>query len=199
VTDARSILVAAYEDVQAANLPDSLQAIALSKQIDLHAALSGLASTAHAGPVSRAATSTGNATTSHSAVPIDDPLSAIAARIEVARETVAEVYDVRDGVPSLIIPPGKLPSQVAAATKELALLVAGAHQATGGEWTALDPIREVCVDFKKYDQGNFAKTIKSMDSAFNFRKESERKQLVKLARPGWDQYASLVRRMGGEV
>ena len=199
MTDARSILVAAYEDVQAADLPESLQPIALSKQIDLHAALSGVASAAPVGPASSGPASTINASTSNSAAPSDDPLSAIAARIEVARETVAEVYDVRDGEASLIIPPGKLPSQVAAATKELALLVAGAHQATVGEWTALDPIREVCIDFRKYDQGNFAKTIKSMDSAFNFRKESERKQLVKLARPGWDQYASLVRRMGGEA
>jgi hypothetical protein len=36
-----------------------------------------------------------------------------------------------------------------------------------------------------------------MDGVFNFRRESARKSLVKLARPGWEQFKAEVQRLGG--
>ena len=66
------------------------------------------------------------------------------------------------------------------------------------DWTVWDEIRAVAADFKKLDSPNFAKTIREMDEEFNFRKASERKMLVALARPGWERLAAAIRRLGGE-
>jgi hypothetical protein len=190
----REVLVAALEDVEATSVPEDLRVTAFSKVFDLHS--------------NGAAPQMSNSGAGHSARPggaaaaldTGDPLDAIGTRLQIARETVAEVFDIRDGKVQLIIPPGKLSSKVATATKEIALLVAGGGQAAGvEEWTSMDSIREVCSDFKKLDQGNFAKTVRSMEDLFNFRKESERKTSVKLARPGWEALPELVRRLGGEA
>jgi hypothetical protein len=191
---ARDVLKDAMEDVEEAGVPDDLRVVAFQKVFDLRAGNfapaqpRGLGQPGNGRPIAPA----GDETVS------GGPLGAIAAKISADREAVAEVFDLRDGHPELIIAPGKLPEQVAAASKEIALLVAGGRQAAGSEeWTSLDLIRSVCSDFKRLDSGNFAKTMKSMQDVFNFRKESERKISVKVARPGWESFATLVKRLGG--
>jgi hypothetical protein len=186
----REVLVATLEDVKETDVPEALRVIAFSKVFDLRV-----------GTVTPAPSPAGvhqpQGRRDAGGDP-SDPLSAIAHRIGTSRDTVSEVFDVRDGTAELIIPPGKLPTATASATKEIALLVAGGHQAgEGEEWTPVDAIRDVCRDFKKLDSANFAKTVNSMQDVFNFRKE-ERKASVKLARPGWDTFGALVRRLGGE-
>jgi hypothetical protein len=120
-------------------------------------------------------------------------------RCSPERATVAEVFEVLDGDLELIVPAGKIADRAASGTKEIALLIAGARQAAGVEdWTSLDVIREVCSDFKRLDSGNFAKTIKQMEDVFNVRRESERKMLVRMSRPGWEAFGTLVKRLGGE-
>lgn len=189
------------QDVEAANIPSDLRAVALWKAIDLRSGTGGPptpglgTTTAGAGAsLARPSPVAGDHATASG-----DSLASIAHRLGVDRATVEEVFTLQGGELELIVPVGKLPSKVAAATKEIALLIAGGRQAAAiEEWTSWDAIRAVCVDYKRIDTTNFAKTIREMDDVFNFRKDSERKLSVKVARPGWDRLAEAIRRIGGE-
>jgi len=192
VDKSREVLVEALKDVEEAGVPDDLREVAFTKAFDLRAC----AVVPPPGPAAPAVSQQGRPALGQSP---DDPLAAIADRVKMQRETVAEVFSIVGGELELITPPGKLNARTATATKEIALLIAGGRQAAGiEEWTAWDEFRKVCAEFKKLDSGNFAKTIREMDDVFNFRKESERKNQAKLARPGWDEFATIVRRLGGE-
>ena len=193
----REILTETLRDVEEADVPEDLRGIAFEKVFDLRAGTVRSVESTSAGdvagvgppvPAARADLDAGG-----------DPLAQIAQRLGVEAETVAEVFDVHEGEVELIIPAGKLPNRTATATKQIALLVAGGRQAAGIEdWTSIDVIREVCSYFRRLDSPNFAKTIKEMDDVLNFRNPSPRKIQVRLARPGWEQLADDVRRLGGE-
>jgi hypothetical protein len=187
MASAREVLIEVLKDVEEAQVPEDLRQIAFSKTFDLRAgnvAVSSPAST----PAHRPKESSG-----------DGPLERIAGRYSLEVSTVAEVYAAEDGKLELIVPLSKLPKATATGTKEIALLIAGGRQAGGiEEWTSWDEIRDACLEFKKYDSANFAKTLHEMDDVFNQRRQSERKYLVKLARPGWDRLGEAIRRIGGE-
>jgi hypothetical protein len=195
MTTPREVLMTTLEDVEQSDTPEDLRAIAFSKVFDLRSGVSTPMSQPYTNP---GPTTGAGSTTLTTSAPSDDLLTAIAARAATDRETVAEVFDQRNGELELIIGAGKLPSQVAAGTKEIALLMAGGRQAAGvEEWTALDVVRDVCADFKKLDSGNFSKTIRSMTDEFNVRKESDRKTVVRVSRPGWEAFAILIKRLSG--
>jgi hypothetical protein len=190
VTTAREVLVETLEDVKEANTPDDLRTIAFSKVFDLRSGATTV--------VSNAKRADGGLKGSGTTIPqsSDDLLAAIASRAGTDRETVAEVFDQRNGELELVIQAGKLSPQVAAGAKELAILIAGGRQAAGiEEWTSLDVVRAVCTEFKKLDSGNFSKTIRSMTNEFNVRKESDRKTVV--SRPGWEAFSELIARLAG--
>jgi hypothetical protein len=186
----REVLVEVLKDVEEANVPDDLREIAFSKTFDLRAGTAAANSAAPSPPGTK---------TSRTLTGDTDPLANIAARYGIDATTVAEVYAIENGKLELIVPLSKLPKASATGTKEIALLIAGGRQAGGiEEWTSWEEIRDACVEFKKYDAGNFAKTMHEMDDVFNQRRHSERKYLVKLARPGWDRLGEAIRRLGGE-
>ncbi|MFL5842808.1 MAG: hypothetical protein ACJ77Z_20365 [Thermoleophilaceae bacterium] len=193
--DARDVLTAVLEDVKEAEVPDDLREVAFSKMFDLRAGtVTPAAPPAGGGGAGAPQTTVISGSEDHG-----DPLAAIAAKAGVSRESAAEVFTVHDGKVDLIVPAGKLSAEDARGTKEIALLIAGARQAGGlEEWTSWDTIRAVCGEFKRLDSANFAKTMRSMEDTFNYRKESDRKWLVKLARPGWEHFAVAVKRLGGE-
>jgi hypothetical protein len=186
--------MATLEDVSIPEVPDELRVIAFSKVFDLRAgnAVPGAsAAREQAGRIRANAAENGGGN--------GDVLASIADRLGLDRSTVAEVYDVEDDKPTLIVQAGKLPGNVSGATKEIALLIAGARQAAGIEdWTSVDIVRDVCSDYKRYDQGNFAKTMRQMESVFKIKKDSSGKLTVALAKPGWEDFGGLVRRFGGE-
>ena len=92
---------------------------------------------------------------------------------------------------------GKLDSSTATATKQIALLVAGARQLTGvEEWTDSKEIRRICSDYGRFDTTNFAKTIKVMDDAFSFRGKSQQLQ-VRLHQRGIDKLKQLITSVTG--
>jgi hypothetical protein len=189
--EAREVLIATLKDVSETDVPPELRAIAFSKVFDLRAR-----GGAPAPPLPR--DGGGGGLGSQTPTNPEDKLAAIAAKIGTGRDVAAEVYEVVDDGLELIIPAGKLDNRVAAGAKEIALLVAGGRQAAGiDDWTSIDVIRKVCGDFKKLDQGNFAKSIRQMETEFN-RRETDKRPAVKMSRPGWEQYAALVRRLGGE-
>jgi hypothetical protein len=194
----REVLVEALRDVEETNVPDDLREVAFSKAFDLRAgkvspqpAVASPAPPAYGGANSGAPPQTGP--------PSADPLGRIAERLKLDPLTVGEVFSASEDGLELIVPAGKLPARPATATKEIALLIAGGRQAAGlDEWTTWDEIRRWCAEFKRLDGGNFAKTIREMEDVFNFRRESERKHLVRLARPGWERLTDSIRRLGGE-
>ncbi len=183
-----------------ADLPPDLRAVGFAKAVDLRAG-------SVAAVPSRPAVGVAHATphTTDDGLNGSDPnvngdlLAAIARRLGIDRATVSEVFASQDGELELIVSVGRLSGKVATATKEIALLVAGARQAAGlEEWTSWDEIRRWCAEFKKLDSGNFAKTMREMDDVFNTRRASERKLQVRLAKPGWERVAEEIRRLGGE-
>lgn len=128
---------------------------------------------------------------------VGDLVGTIAARLRLDREIVGEVFDETDGKIDIIVPPRKLATAKAPAVKQLALLVAVARQgADVEEWTDADEIRGFVEDFKRYDQANFASTLKQMDDIFRF-KQSGRKITMKLSRPGWDRAVELITKLAG--
>jgi hypothetical protein len=195
----REILIGALEDVEQAGLPDDLREVGFAKAIDLRAA------PAAAGPSSA---SGGVANPTVVPTPADlaedngngSPIATIAGRLQIAPDTVSEVFATHGGDLEVIVSVGRLSNRAATATKEIALLVAGGRQAAGlDEWTSWDEIRRWCAEFKKLDSPNFAKTMREMDDVFNTRKASVRKLQVRLAKPGWERLGDEIRRLGGEV
>ena len=71
-----------------------------------------------------------------------DLLSTLAARLGVPAETLNDVYTVEGDELKYIVAARRLDTQVRAATRQLALLVAGGRQMAGTEeWTSGDRIR----------------------------------------------------------
>lgn len=176
------ILRAANEAVQEADLPAELKPVAFQSAIDLIAA--GAGSATSDGAHSR------NEETSTT-------LGRIASKLNLPLEVVQDVYfddgdDVGIGVAS-----SALPSRKAAATKQLARLVAVGQQAGGlAEWTPVDQIRRVCVDFGRHDDSNFAATIQEMGDEFQIR-GSRRQREVRVKRPALERAADLIQQLAG--
>lgn len=189
----KQILRTAHDSVVAAEIPEKLQAVALEKSIDLLAAQAGLAPVAAGAPETPAkpkplAPGTGE----------DRSLEKIAGALGVGVETVGEVFHIDGEALSLGIATGQLPKAMAAAVKEIALLVAGGRQLGGwdAEWTAAAEIRPVADTYGKMD-GNFAASLGSMQDEFSFSGDGASRK-VKLKRKGRENLAVLVKRLAGE-
>jgi hypothetical protein len=192
------ILGEAIAAVNEADVPDDLKQAAFSKAVDVimarrTAETAAPMGTAAAAPAAAAAPTVDRAVPTAGAI-----VGSIAARLRLNPEVVGEVYDETDGKLDVIVPPRKLAAGKATATKQLALLVVAARQAAEiEEWTDADEIRRFVEDFKRYDQANFAATLKDMDDIFRV-KQSGRKISLKLSRPGWDRAVELITKLSGE-
>jgi hypothetical protein len=193
MTNIRDILIAAREDVDAADIPTELREIAFQEALKLHAAGAGAASPANETPKGQALAPSGPGPGATDGT----PLARIAAALGVEEDVVGEVFNPTvDGI-ELIAPPGGLAGKSAAATKEIALLVAAGRQGAGlEEWTPLSEVREWCDQYRKLDSPNFSSTVKEMESLLRFR-GSSRKREVRMSKPAWEEAAALVRRLGG--
>jgi hypothetical protein len=194
----REVLIQAIEDIEEANVPDDLRQIAFSKTHDLRVALAGVVSPTavpvNGGGQTTAPAGGGGAGTTNGA-PAGSKLEQLAQRVNVPAEALADVFDEQDNVLQLIVSGSKLAAERARGTKEIALALAGARQATGEDWTSVDVFRSTAEHYKRLDSSNFATTIKEMESdAFLFR-GTPRKREVRLSRPGWDQAAALLKRL----
>jgi hypothetical protein len=183
------ILMAAHKAVKDAEIDDDLRAVAFSKAVDMLLLEGGLESrptgTRLAAPPS-----------AHAAQEDVGPLDRIAQRLKLDRESVASTFYIKDNDFQLIVGHNKLPRAAAAATKEIALLVAAGRQAAGidDEWTPVSIIREWCEHYKRLDTNNFAAAIKGMQDLFSFR-GSTREREVRMSRPAWERAGELVSRL----
>jgi hypothetical protein len=130
-------------------------------------------------------------------VPTDGPsLAAIAKRLGLDPELVGEIYYIDGDRLGLAVASSKLDGKKAASTQQIALLVAAGRQAGGWEeWTDVSLVREAARDYSRFDQANFASTIKRMGDVFSFRGRARALEL-RLTRPGYEQAANLVRKLG---
>jgi hypothetical protein len=132
-------------------------------------------------------------------VATDDALGCIAAKLDVSHESVDRVF-FRDGDRlDLVVGPSRIETAKSRATEQIALLIAAGRQAGGIDedgWTSVDPIREVCENFKRYDPSNFATTIKDMGDLLTVR-GTGRDRKVRMTAPAWRRAAELVSNLAG--
>lgn len=190
MADVSQILIGAMKDVEDAEVPEDLREIAFKEAIRLREASAGLV------PAGDGGTGSGGGGAGDAG---DGAVAQIAARFGVDPAQVEEVFTERDGDVLLAIGTKALSSGKRPATKEIALLVAGARQATGDEeWTSVNSIREWCETYGKYDNANFAKTIADMEDLFQFTGKGQKRE-VRLRQPAWEAAGELVSRIvGGE-
>jgi hypothetical protein len=183
------ILVSALNDVEESNVPDELREVAFAKAIDLRSrSITG---------IDGHNTTFGNAAEENN-VSGGNSLDRIAARLVMKRAEIEDVYHESDsGEIELIVGAGKLSATSSAATREIALLLTAGRQGSGKEeWTPIDAVRKACEDYRKLDGPNFSTTIRGMEDVFTFR-GTTRKRELRVARPGWERAAQLVRELLG--
>ena len=185
-----NILVEALKDVEDAKVPDDLREIAFKEAIRLR----------EAGAQPSDGSDPAEGKQGGDAAPAGGkPLEQIASRFGVDASAVGEVFAVRDGEVQLAVGSRSLASGKATGAKDIALLIAGARQATGVEdWTSVGVIREWAKHYGKFDSTNFGKTISAMDDLFQFTGDRQQRE-VKMRKPAWEQAGELVTRIvGGE-
>lgn len=187
--DVKAILIEANTFVEQAGVPQDLRPTAFAKAVDLVVAREGVLSSPADHP-----------STPHLAKTRDESGSAvsrIAAKLKVDVDVARDVYHEQDGEIHVTVPPAKLDPGKKGATKQLALLLAAGRQAAGLEdFTSVDKVREVAVEYNKYDGPNFARAIGDLSDYLNFLGGSKNRS-IKISRPGWEEASTLVNRLGG--
>lgn len=189
IEDTATVLKSAASAVEAAGIPDDLRVAAFK-------VAAGLLSADAGGPVRAALPTSDNSQTSSAG-----SLSLIAQRLKLDEAVVGEIFDVSpDGELALVIGASKLEKAKAAATKQIALLVAAGRQAAGldQDWTPMSVIRPIVTDFGRYDGPNFATAIREMDDHCAFRGKGQQRE-IKVNRQGFEAAAEIIKRLAGDV
>lgn len=118
----------------------------------------------------------------------------LAGRLGLPEAVLEDVIGVEGGTLTVRVPADRLTTNKSAATRELALLVCATEQIGGAAFTSSDSIRRTVVEYDRYDQKNFASSLKVLRDAVTVRGPSSTSQL-RLTRLGWEQVALLVRRL----
>lgn len=184
----REAMKQAAAAVEEAGLPEDLRQIAFKTALD---SLLGVGQA-----TSGAATPPPVAT---SAVMSDDRLGMVASKLGMSVEDVAEVIHCDESAADIVVGYSRLASGKAAGVRQIALLICAARQASGLDpdgWTATSAIRDVAKEFNKFDEANFAGTLKEMDKEFNFQGSGAGRKL-RLTRKGWEDVKALVAELTG--
>lgn len=184
-------ILIAKSAVEAADLDLEYRRIAFGEV--LRALLAGPRGGATIGSTTPSAATSGGA---HAADAAAGPLGKLAARLGLEPDDLVDVYGATDDGLELHVPASRLPSSKKAATRDIALLVAGANEATGTEWTSVDLVRDTAAAYARYDQANFAAAVRTLGDLAAIRKRDGKRE-VRLTRPGWEALAALVSRLAG--
>ena len=126
----------------------------------------------------------------------DTGLAALAKKLDVAVDVVAEVYaESADGTLALHVTSSKLSAEKSKATVEIALLVCAARQCGGEEWTDGKVIRAACDDFGKYDKAHNARFMDGGDKHWMISGASHSKKFKLRKKVGWEAVADLIRKI----
>jgi len=170
------------------NIPNDLRAVAFEKGVDILA-----------GPRSAPPAASSGVPDSGKTPPRDIAgarLEKIAAKLGTSIDEINVIYHEADDNLGIGVATSKLAKSSAAATREIALLIAAGRQAGGYDvdWTPIGEIRSVCSDYGRFDGANFASTITDMGDFLNFRGRGQGRE-VRVLKPGFDAAAALVRRL----
>jgi hypothetical protein len=192
MTDISEHLRLALTDVQEAKIPEVLMPLAFEEALRLRGGRAKLQLTRGSGPE-------GGGSDGLTPPASEGDLSDVAARFGVDSSAVHEVFVQKDGEIHLAIGSKAIAASKATGTKEIALLVAGARQAIGGEeWTTVNAIRDECKHYGRYDSSNYGSTITEMEDLFQFTGKGQSRE-VKMRQLAWEEAGTLVRRLvGGE-
>lgn len=121
-------------------------------------------------------------------------IDALARYFKIPPEDVQHIFEVGEGAPGLAIPTGNLPAPKAKATREIALLVAGARTALGLE-TQTSDIRAVVEDYGKYDSVNFMATLTDMSQISVLGKPRSPNRVLRMKVVGAEQAQGIAQRI----
>jgi hypothetical protein len=192
-TDLVDIVISTYEETQATPIPESYRGMAFVELLRHR-----LASVSTGLPTGKRESVEESETANPTAGLGLGTLANVGERLELTGPQLEELYALDGAELDLVVSPARLPSSVAAATRDIALLVAAGRQARGEEWTPGAAIRAVCADYRRYDEANVARAVGDMEEEFRFRGRGRSREM-RLTRPGWDRARALARRLTAEV
>lgn len=183
-----SLVRQTLECLEAESVPSELREVAFAKVFDLLSGGPPAPSPRDQRPPDPAVTATRRPDAG-----TEDWLARIAARVNLSTDQVESVYFLDGDKLELVVAPGRFETAKTRGTEQIALLVAAGRQSAGldEDWTSVDPIREQCEHFKRYDASNFASTIKAMHDIFTVR-GAGRDRKVRMTAPAWHKAAELV-------
>jgi hypothetical protein len=125
-------------------------------------------------------------------------LARLSARVKVSESALADVFDISRENVTLHVASSRVDSTKSRATREIALLIAAARQATGADdsWTAVSHVRDALQQYNRYDTGNFSAYLRGAADAFNFRGKGTSLEM-RLTKPGWEMATALIRSLAG--
>jgi hypothetical protein len=120
-------------------------------------------------------------------------LARLAARVKVSETALADVFEINGDNVSLHVASTRIDSARSRATREIALLIAAARQASGADdsWTAVSHVRDALQQYNRYDTSNFSTYLRGAADAFNFRGKGTSLE-IRLTKPGWEMAATLI-------
>lgn len=188
-SDVTTILANAVKSVADANVPDELKTIAFEKAITLFAG--------SVAPVAAFPSSVGAAAGLAAAQPGGgSALDRLANRLRLGRDVVEAVYTENGDTLAVTVGPDRLAKAKSTAAREIALLVAAAHQSKSDEPTTSDEIRKEAEQYDRYDGPNFASTLADMKGTFLIA-GTPRARTYYLTKPGWAAATTLIAKLGG--
>ena len=124
-------------------------------------------------------------------------LDALAHYFKILPEQVLHIFEVTEAQPKLTIHTKHLSESKSEATRDIALLVAGALTALGQQ-TTTSLIREVTDNYGKLDDSNFMKTLTDQHEISVLGKPRSSNRIIRMRVTGAEAAQALVRRIIGE-
>jgi hypothetical protein len=124
----------------------------------------------------------------------DNELQRVSDKFKVSLAHVEHAFVFEGEEVELIVPSSRLDPAKSRASEQIALLIAGARQASGLDsdgWTSVEHIRRCCEHFRRHDANNFAATLRDMDDVFQIR-GTGRDRKVRMSAPGWQRAGDLL-------
>lgn len=119
-------------------------------------------------------------------------LGALAAKLGLESERVAQVFYEEDEQLLLGLPASRFGSRKADAARRISLLVTLGRQFDGQEqWTPVAVLREACQEYNAFDVGNFARTVLTLGDVLQFQGNGQQRR-VRLTKPGLEKGAEFI-------